>query len=146
RNIRGGAEKVQMASLLSLLEGLILPNMIDRWMWSISGDEEFSVSSVRNYIYDKILGTVSSKTQWWIDGGIAYNNGSRSLTSAGVSCGVGVKKMVKKPKKVEAEGSSKRSGDELEQESSKKQKADETKEVDDTAEMKRLQRLFMMRK
>nr|GEV56019.1 RNA-directed DNA polymerase, eukaryota, reverse transcriptase zinc-binding domain protein [Tanacetum cinerariifolium]GEY60482.1 RNA-directed DNA polymerase, eukaryota, reverse transcriptase zinc-binding domain protein [Tanacetum cinerariifolium] len=45
RNIRGGAEQVQMASLLSLLEGLILPNMIDRWMWSISGDGEFSVSS-----------------------------------------------------------------------------------------------------
>nr|GFA04216.1 RNA-directed DNA polymerase, eukaryota [Tanacetum cinerariifolium] len=64
RNIRGGAEQVQMASLLSLLEGLILPNMIDRWMWSISGDGEFSVSSVRNYIDDKILGTVSFKTQW----------------------------------------------------------------------------------
>nr|GEZ53940.1 RNA-directed DNA polymerase, eukaryota, reverse transcriptase zinc-binding domain protein [Tanacetum cinerariifolium] len=52
-NIRAGAEQVQMASLLSLLEGLILPNMIDRWMWSISGDGEFSVSSVRNYIDDK---------------------------------------------------------------------------------------------
>nr|GEW70557.1 hypothetical protein [Tanacetum cinerariifolium] len=64
RNIRGGAEQVQMASLLSFLEGLILPNMIDRWMWSISGDEEFSVSSVRNYIDDRILGTVSSNTQW----------------------------------------------------------------------------------
>nr|GEX26395.1 RNA-directed DNA polymerase, eukaryota, reverse transcriptase zinc-binding domain protein [Tanacetum cinerariifolium] len=64
RNIRGGAEQVQMPSLLSLLEGLILANMIDRWMWSISGDEEFYVSSVRNYIDDKILGTVSSKTQW----------------------------------------------------------------------------------
>nr|GFA81505.1 RNA-directed DNA polymerase, eukaryota, reverse transcriptase zinc-binding domain protein [Tanacetum cinerariifolium] len=64
RNIRGGAEQVQMASLLSLLEGLILLNMIDRWMWSISGNGEFSVSSVRNYIADKILRTVSSKTQW----------------------------------------------------------------------------------
>nr|GEX08245.1 RNA-directed DNA polymerase, eukaryota, reverse transcriptase zinc-binding domain protein [Tanacetum cinerariifolium] len=64
RNIRGVAEQIQMASLLSLLEGLILPNMIDRWMWLISGDREFSVSSVRNYIDDKILGTVSSKTQW----------------------------------------------------------------------------------
>nr|GEY17208.1 RNA-directed DNA polymerase, eukaryota [Tanacetum cinerariifolium] len=64
RNIRGGAEQVQMASLLSLLEGLILPNMIDRWMWLISGDREFSFSSIRNYIDDKILGTVSSKTQW----------------------------------------------------------------------------------
>nr|GEX44056.1 putative RNA-directed DNA polymerase, eukaryota, reverse transcriptase zinc-binding domain protein [Tanacetum cinerariifolium] len=64
RNIRGGAEQVQMASLLSLLEGLILLNMMDRWMWSISGDEKFYVSSVRNYIDDKILRTVRSKTQW----------------------------------------------------------------------------------
>nr|GEW70555.1 RNA-directed DNA polymerase, eukaryota, reverse transcriptase zinc-binding domain protein [Tanacetum cinerariifolium] len=64
RNIRGGAEQVQMASLLYLFEGLILPILINRWMWSISGDEEFSVSSVRNYSDDKILGTVSSKTQW----------------------------------------------------------------------------------
>nr|GEW44121.1 hypothetical protein [Tanacetum cinerariifolium] len=63
-NIRGGAEQVQMASLLSLLEGLILPNMIDRLMWSILGEGELSVSSVRNYTDDKILGTVSSKTQW----------------------------------------------------------------------------------
>ncbi|GJV32176.1 putative reverse transcriptase domain-containing protein [Tanacetum coccineum] len=45
RNVRGGAEQVQMASLLSLLEGLILPNMIDRWTWLISGDREFLVSS-----------------------------------------------------------------------------------------------------
>ncbi|GJW45828.1 RNA-directed DNA polymerase, eukaryota, partial [Tanacetum coccineum] len=36
RNVKGGAEQVQMASLLSLLEGLILPNMIDRWTWLIS--------------------------------------------------------------------------------------------------------------
>nr|GEU86184.1 RNA-directed DNA polymerase, eukaryota, reverse transcriptase zinc-binding domain protein [Tanacetum cinerariifolium] len=64
RNIRGGAEQVQMASFLPLLEGLILPNMIDRYMWSISGDGEFSISSVRNYIDDKSLGMVSSKTQW----------------------------------------------------------------------------------
>ncbi|GKF98071.1 hypothetical protein Tco_0296854, partial [Tanacetum coccineum] len=50
RNVRGGVEQVQMASLLSLLEGLILRNMIDRWTWLISGDGEFSVSSVRNFI------------------------------------------------------------------------------------------------
>ncbi|GJV12261.1 RNA-directed DNA polymerase, eukaryota, partial [Tanacetum coccineum] len=64
RNVRGGVEQVQMALLLSLLEGLILPNMIDRWTWLISRDGEFSVSSVKNFIDDKILGTVGSKTQW----------------------------------------------------------------------------------
>ncbi|GKC59822.1 RNA-directed DNA polymerase, eukaryota [Tanacetum coccineum] len=64
RNVRGGVEQFQMASLLSLLEGLILPNMIDRWTWLISGDGEFSVSSVRNFIDDRILETAGSKTQW----------------------------------------------------------------------------------
>nr|GEV36560.1 RNA-directed DNA polymerase, eukaryota [Tanacetum cinerariifolium] len=62
--LEGVPSKSKMASLLSLLECIILPNMIDRWMWSISRDEEFYVSSVRNYNDDKILGTVSSKTQW----------------------------------------------------------------------------------
>nr|GFB67902.1 RNA-directed DNA polymerase, eukaryota [Tanacetum cinerariifolium] len=37
---------------------------LDRWIWSLSGDGEFSVSSVRNLIDDKNLGTIGSKTQW----------------------------------------------------------------------------------
>nr|GEW62174.1 hypothetical protein [Tanacetum cinerariifolium] len=49
--------------------------------------------------------------------------------------------MVEKSKKVEAKGSSKRSGDELEKESSKKQKADEADEVDDTAKMEKLTKI-----
>ncbi|GJV04311.1 RNA-directed DNA polymerase, eukaryota, reverse transcriptase zinc-binding domain protein [Tanacetum coccineum] len=64
RNPRGGIEQVQMVTLLSQLEGLTLPNMLDRWSWSHSGDGEFSVSSTRNLIDDKTLATVSSKTQW----------------------------------------------------------------------------------
>nr|GEY84658.1 RNA-directed DNA polymerase, eukaryota, reverse transcriptase zinc-binding domain protein [Tanacetum cinerariifolium] len=67
RNIRGGTEQVQMASLLSLLEGLILPNMIDRWMWLISGDGEFSVSSPRHrfgsiYVFaDDSVGSIKAE-------------------------------------------------------------------------------------
>ncbi|GJT29059.1 hypothetical protein Tco_0909334 [Tanacetum coccineum] len=53
----------QMANIdIYLLEGICLPNMLDRWCWSLSGDEEFSVSSARILIDDKTLGTVGSKT------------------------------------------------------------------------------------
>ncbi|GKA64249.1 RNA-directed DNA polymerase, eukaryota, reverse transcriptase zinc-binding domain protein [Tanacetum coccineum] len=65
RDQRLGSELVQMASLQSHLEGIVLLNMLDRWIWSLSGDGEFSVSSVRNLIDDKTLGTVGSKTQWF---------------------------------------------------------------------------------
>ncbi|GKD90626.1 RNA-directed DNA polymerase, eukaryota, reverse transcriptase zinc-binding domain protein [Tanacetum coccineum] len=64
RNPRSGTEASQMAILTSLLEGICLPNMLDRWCWSLSGDEEFSVSSARILIDDKTLGTVGSKTHW----------------------------------------------------------------------------------
>ncbi|GJR88042.1 RNA-directed DNA polymerase, eukaryota, reverse transcriptase zinc-binding domain protein [Tanacetum coccineum] len=64
RNARGGVEQLQLVSLQSLLQGLILPNTSDRWVWLISGDGEFSVSSVRNLIDEKTLGTVGTKSRW----------------------------------------------------------------------------------
>ncbi|GJS50108.1 retrovirus-related pol polyprotein from transposon TNT 1-94 [Tanacetum coccineum] len=64
REPRFGLELSQMASLQSHLEGFILPNMLDKWVWSLSGDGEFSVSSARILIDDKTLGMVGSKTQW----------------------------------------------------------------------------------
>nr|GEV62930.1 RNA-directed DNA polymerase, eukaryota [Tanacetum cinerariifolium] len=64
RDPRLGLKLAQMASLQSHLEGTVISNMLDRWIWSLSGDGEFSVSSVRNLIDDKNLGTVGSKTQW----------------------------------------------------------------------------------
>nr|GEW56927.1 hypothetical protein [Tanacetum cinerariifolium] len=63
RDPRLGSELAQMASLQSHLEGIVLSNVLDRWIWSLSGDGEFSVSSVRNLIDNKTLGTVGSKTQ-----------------------------------------------------------------------------------
>ncbi|GJR35231.1 hypothetical protein Tco_1210915 [Tanacetum coccineum] len=53
-----------MTSLQSHLEGILLPNMTDRWVWSLSGDGEFSVSSARKLIDDKTLRMVGSKTNW----------------------------------------------------------------------------------
>nr|GEX84821.1 RNA-directed DNA polymerase, eukaryota [Tanacetum cinerariifolium] len=64
RNSRGGIEQVQMANLISNLEGFTLPNMHDRWRWSFSGDGEFSIASVRNLIDDRTLAKVGTKTRW----------------------------------------------------------------------------------
>ncbi|GJW61903.1 RNA-directed DNA polymerase, eukaryota, reverse transcriptase zinc-binding domain protein [Tanacetum coccineum] len=64
RTLRGGIEQVQMEDLKSYLEGTILSSMLGRWRWSFSGDGEFSVSSVRSLIDDKILEVVGPKTRW----------------------------------------------------------------------------------
>ncbi|GJS12911.1 RNA-directed DNA polymerase, eukaryota, reverse transcriptase zinc-binding domain protein [Tanacetum coccineum] len=64
REPRSGSELSQMTSLQSHLEGILLPNMTDKWVWSLSGDGEFSVSSARKLIDDKTLGMVGSKTNW----------------------------------------------------------------------------------
>ncbi|GKF49132.1 hypothetical protein Tco_0142383, partial [Tanacetum coccineum] len=53
-----------MEDLKSYLEGTILSSMLDRWRWSFSGDGEFSMSSVRSLIDDKILEVVRPKTRW----------------------------------------------------------------------------------
>ncbi|GJZ25492.1 RNA-directed DNA polymerase, eukaryota, reverse transcriptase zinc-binding domain protein [Tanacetum coccineum] len=64
RTARGGTEQHQMGLLQDFLEGLILPNVSDRWVCSLTGDGEFSVSSVRNLIDEKTLGLVGTKTRW----------------------------------------------------------------------------------
>ncbi|GJX54884.1 RNA-directed DNA polymerase, eukaryota [Tanacetum coccineum] len=61
---RGGIEHVQMEGLRSYLDGTILSRMLDRWRWTLSGDGEFSVSSIRCFIDDRTLATVGPKTRW----------------------------------------------------------------------------------
>ncbi|GJY37748.1 RNA-directed DNA polymerase, eukaryota, partial [Tanacetum coccineum] len=51
------AGKMAQPSLITSFRCICLPNMLDRWCWSLSGDEEFSVSSARILIDDKTLGT-----------------------------------------------------------------------------------------
>nr|GFB68458.1 hypothetical protein [Tanacetum cinerariifolium] len=46
------------------MKGLILPNMLDRWCWSLSGSGVFSLASVRNLIDDQFLQEIASKTRW----------------------------------------------------------------------------------
>ncbi|GJT48903.1 RNA-directed DNA polymerase, eukaryota, reverse transcriptase zinc-binding domain protein [Tanacetum coccineum] len=61
---RCGVEQEQLMDLCSNVEGLILPNMLDRWFWSLSGTKEFSVASVQNFIDDHILVEIAHKTRW----------------------------------------------------------------------------------
>ncbi|GJX62629.1 putative RNA-directed DNA polymerase, eukaryota, reverse transcriptase zinc-binding domain protein [Tanacetum coccineum] len=46
------------------MEEVSLIDMKDRWSWSLDGDGEFSVASVRKMIDDRLLPVVSSKTRW----------------------------------------------------------------------------------
>ncbi|GJS16370.1 hypothetical protein Tco_0410842 [Tanacetum coccineum] len=55
RPLRGGAEEEQLGFLLSRMNGLILTNIPDRWVWSLETTGEFSVKSVRQLIDDSIL-------------------------------------------------------------------------------------------
>ncbi|GJY35591.1 hypothetical protein Tco_0420969, partial [Tanacetum coccineum] len=47
---RGGAEEEQLGFLLSRMDGLILINIPDRWVWSLEATGEFSVKYVRQLI------------------------------------------------------------------------------------------------
>ncbi|GJZ95507.1 oligopeptide transporter [Tanacetum coccineum] len=63
-NPRGGVEFQQYACLLSNLECVFLPDIQDRWFWSLSASGEFSVTFVRRFIDDHMLLEVSFKTKW----------------------------------------------------------------------------------
>ncbi|GJT02569.1 hypothetical protein Tco_0823738 [Tanacetum coccineum] len=63
RSRGGGLEQEQLADLLLNVEGLILPNTLDRWSWTLSGSGEFSVSSIRNLIDDQILEEIAFKSR-----------------------------------------------------------------------------------
>ncbi|GKB34578.1 hypothetical protein Tco_0879520 [Tanacetum coccineum] len=52
---RGGVEEVQLRFLLSRMDGLILTNIPDRWVWSLEATCEFLVKFVRQLIDDSIL-------------------------------------------------------------------------------------------
>ncbi|GKE46674.1 RNA-directed DNA polymerase, eukaryota, reverse transcriptase zinc-binding domain protein [Tanacetum coccineum] len=64
RNPRGGVEQVQFNHLKEKVEGCVLVNMNDRWVWSLEGSSVFSVASVRKLIDDVWLPEVTSKTRW----------------------------------------------------------------------------------
>ncbi|GJY50063.1 RNA-directed DNA polymerase, eukaryota [Tanacetum coccineum] len=61
---RGGAELEQFTDMINSLADLQLPNMQDRWFWSLSGSGDFSVASARKIIDSHLLPEVSSKFSW----------------------------------------------------------------------------------
>ncbi|GKD51880.1 RNA-directed DNA polymerase, eukaryota, partial [Tanacetum coccineum] len=64
RDPRGGAEEEQFIDLSNQIEGVILTNSMDRWIWTLEGSREFSVASVRKLIDDKMLSESDMKTRW----------------------------------------------------------------------------------
>ncbi|GJR18634.1 RNA-directed DNA polymerase, eukaryota, reverse transcriptase zinc-binding domain protein [Tanacetum coccineum] len=47
-----GIEQAQLTLIKNCMEGVILSNSNDRWVWNLVGSGEFSVASVRKYIDD----------------------------------------------------------------------------------------------
>nr|GEU39486.1 RNA-directed DNA polymerase, eukaryota, reverse transcriptase zinc-binding domain protein [Tanacetum cinerariifolium] len=63
-NIRGGMEQEQLGDLVTLMHDVSLSPMADRWTWALENSGEFTVSSVRKHIDDKLIPGVGSKTRW----------------------------------------------------------------------------------
>nr|GEY24798.1 RNA-directed DNA polymerase, eukaryota, reverse transcriptase zinc-binding domain protein [Tanacetum cinerariifolium] len=64
RNTRGGVEEEQLGDLVTLMHDVSLSPMADRWTWALENSGEFTVSSVRKHIDDKLIPEVGSKTRW----------------------------------------------------------------------------------
>lgn len=61
---RGGVEEEQQLHLLSRTADLLLPSMLDRWVWSSEASGDFSVKSDRNIIDDMLLSKEEVPTRW----------------------------------------------------------------------------------
>ncbi|GJY74306.1 RNA-directed DNA polymerase, eukaryota [Tanacetum coccineum] len=61
---RNGVEMDQYRALTDILEGVILPDMSDRWIWSLAGSGEFSVASYRKFIDDQSIVGANQQTRW----------------------------------------------------------------------------------
>nr|GEV24518.1 RNA-directed DNA polymerase, eukaryota [Tanacetum cinerariifolium] len=61
---RGGVEQKNYGLLCSKVADLVLPNILDRWCWSLEGSKEFSVKSSRVLIDNTILPKAEVPTRW----------------------------------------------------------------------------------
>nr|GFC21231.1 RNA-directed DNA polymerase, eukaryota [Tanacetum cinerariifolium] len=61
---RGGVEQKNYGLLCSKVADLVLPNILDRWCWSLEGSQEFSVRSSRILIDNTILPKAEVPTRW----------------------------------------------------------------------------------
>lgn len=64
RPVRVGSEHQQMADLNSLMESVVLSQSHDRWFCDLSGDGEFRVKEVRNFIDNLFLPSHTDPTRW----------------------------------------------------------------------------------
>ncbi|GKA39218.1 RNA-directed DNA polymerase, eukaryota, reverse transcriptase zinc-binding domain protein [Tanacetum coccineum] len=64
REPRGGIEEEQQNMLFSKISGVILPNMRDRWIWSLEASGDFSVTTARHLIDDHLLPKGDVPTRW----------------------------------------------------------------------------------
>ncbi|GJV49737.1 RNA-directed DNA polymerase, eukaryota [Tanacetum coccineum] len=64
RALRSGVEQEQFIALINQVQSISLVPCRDRRVWSLEGSGEFSVTSLRKLIDDKMLPEVSSKTRW----------------------------------------------------------------------------------
>nr|GEZ38182.1 RNA-directed DNA polymerase, eukaryota, reverse transcriptase zinc-binding domain protein [Tanacetum cinerariifolium] len=64
RKSRGDDEQIQMTILKEIFEGCVLSGTKDRWMWSLEGSGEFSVSFIRKTIDATFLPCGNVKTRW----------------------------------------------------------------------------------
>nr|GEZ31661.1 RNA-directed DNA polymerase, eukaryota, reverse transcriptase zinc-binding domain protein [Tanacetum cinerariifolium] len=60
---RGSVKEDQLIKLSNQIEGVILTNSRDRWIWTLEGSGEFSVTSVRKLIDDNMLSESDMKTR-----------------------------------------------------------------------------------
>ncbi|GJV57488.1 RNA-directed DNA polymerase, eukaryota, reverse transcriptase zinc-binding domain protein [Tanacetum coccineum] len=61
---RGGVKEDQFSNLISCTSAFILPQIKDRWVWSLSSTCDFSVNYARSFIDDKLLLSFDSPTIW----------------------------------------------------------------------------------
>ncbi|GJU26154.1 RNA-directed DNA polymerase, eukaryota [Tanacetum coccineum] len=61
---RGGVDQENYGLLCSKVADLVLPNISDRWCWSLEGSQEFSVKSSRILIDNTILPKAEVSTRW----------------------------------------------------------------------------------
>nr|GEW29477.1 RNA-directed DNA polymerase, eukaryota, reverse transcriptase zinc-binding domain protein [Tanacetum cinerariifolium] len=59
-----GVEEDQFNNLISCTSAFILPQIEDRWVWSLSSTGDFSVNYARSFIDDKLLPSFDSPTRW----------------------------------------------------------------------------------
>nr|GFA27650.1 RNA-directed DNA polymerase, eukaryota [Tanacetum cinerariifolium] len=64
RDPRGGIELQQLTDLISLLDSTILSNSKDQWYCDLTGDGEFRVKELRNFIDYMSLPSHTEATRW----------------------------------------------------------------------------------